>query len=62
MCHWTYSAVKTFVTTGSDKSISVDNKTFAGIIADTIDIRDRMNCDRMTHNDAYGITMYLATI
>ena len=54
--------MKTFVTTGSDKSISVDNKTFAGIIADTIDIRDRMNCDRMTHNDAYGITMYLATI
>ena len=52
MCHATYSAVKKFITTGCNNNVSVDNKTHASIIAESLNIRDKntMNCDRPTMN------------
>ena len=55
MCRETYSAVKTFIAISCNNNVSVDNKTYANIIAESIrDIRG----NTMKHNDAYDIILY----
>ena len=68
-CHGTYSSVKNFITITCKNNVSIDTKTSPSIIAESVDIcvntmnyRPARSSDRINHNDANNMIIYLATI